>query len=275
MLTRTIDAGPLRYHEAVYLPGQRMEPHSHRTTSLSLVVRGAVEEGVGADERQATSCALVVKPAGTVHRNRFGPGGAWMASVELEEGFEARLPDPTPALERWRWLEGGPAARVALRLLRTADGAPERLRVVLEDALWELLDAVEGDSAVDPASSAPPFWLRRARDRLRCEGASPPRVSELARGAGVHPVSLTRAFRRAYGLSVTEYARRMRVRAAADALASTDEPLARVAFAAGFADQSHLGRVFRHETGLTPAAFRALAAGERGSIRSIQARLDA
>ena len=69
-----------------------------------------------------------------------------------------------------------------------------------------------------------------------------------------------RAFRRAYGVPVTEYARRLRVRAAADRVASTEQPLARIACEAGFADQAHLTRELRRATGLTPGALRRAAA---------------
>jgi len=58
---------------------------------------------------------------------------------------------------------------------------------------------------------------------------------------------------------MSEYRRRVRVREAADLLASTDAPLTHVALAAGFADPSHLCRVFKAETGLTPHAYRLLA----------------
>jgi AraC-like DNA-binding protein len=37
---------------------------------------------------------------------------------------------------------------------------------------------------------------------------------------------------------------------------ATDIPLADLASAAGFADQSHLNRTFKRQIGMTPAAFR-------------------
>jgi transcriptional regulator GlxA family with amidase domain len=52
-----------------------------------------------------------------------------------------------------------------------------------------------------------------------------------------------------------------RVRAAADALAASTTPISQVAYDAGFSDQSHLTRAFGRFAGLTPAAYRSLAAG--------------
>ena len=45
----------------------------------------------------------------------------------------------------------------------------------------------------------------------------------------------------------------------ADRLTATGASLAAVATETGFADQAHLTRVFKRETGLTPAVFRSLA----------------
>jgi AraC family transcriptional regulator len=36
----------------------------------------------------------------------------------------------------------------------------------------------------------------------------------------------------------------------------SDEPLAQIALACGFADQAHLARIFRRETGTAPSAWR-------------------
>jgi AraC family transcriptional regulator len=73
---------------------------------------------------------------------------------------------------------------------------------------------------------------------------------------GVHPVTLARGFRRAYGCSVGAYLRRLRVARAAQRLAETDDALAEIALEAGFADQSHFSNLFRRETGVSPSAFR-------------------
>ena len=255
-----IDAGGLRLVVTDYRPGERMDPHWHEATTLGMVLRGAVEEGVGGREHLATAGGFVVKPAGTVHANRFGPAGARMASIGLRPGFRPWEHGHVRPLEDWRWTEGGPASRALWRLLRTACGEPSCGPRLLADGFWEMMDALEDDGAVPAASTGTPAWLRRIRDRLHEEADGAPRVRDLAEAAGVHPVYLARAFRRAYGMPVTEYARRLRVRGAADRVASTALPLSRVALEAGFADQAHLTRELRRETGLTPGALRRVAA---------------
>jgi AraC-like DNA-binding protein len=49
---------------------------------------------------------------------------------------------------------------------------------------------------------------------------------------------------------------RMRIQAAAEALARTHDSIDRIAFAHGFCDQSAFTQQFRKRTGLTPRQFR-------------------
>ncbi|HEY2898176.1 MAG TPA: helix-turn-helix transcriptional regulator, partial [Gemmatimonadaceae bacterium] len=104
-----------------------------------------------------------------------------------------------------------------------------------------------------------PAWLRRVREALDDRyGARELRIAELSAIAGVDPAHLARTFRAHYGTTPGAYLRETRVRRAADALARTSAPLARIALDAGFADQSHFTRVFRATYGITPRRWRAL-----------------
>jgi AraC family transcriptional regulator len=88
-------------------------------------------------------------------------------------------------------------------------------------------------------------------------GTRTPKFSELATTVGVHPVHLSRAFRAAYGCTPGEYLRRLRIEHAQRLLAESRMPLAQVACAVGYYDQSHFTAVFRRLTGSTPAQYRA------------------
>ena len=99
-------------------------------------------------------------------------------------------------------------------------------------------------------------WLRCALDYIHAHATDSIGLAEVAREAGVHPVYFARAFRAQTGLPVGAYLRKLRVDQAAEKLASTNLSIADIALAAGFSDQSHLTRVFRALTGVTPATYR-------------------
>jgi AraC family transcriptional regulator len=106
--------------------------------------------------------------------------------------------------------------------------------------------------------SAPPPWLRLAREMLRERSADGIAIGDVARECGVHPVHLARTFRRFFACSPGAYLRRCRLARAAALLRESGEGIGAVALRAGFADQSHLTHAFRQAHGVTPAEYRRL-----------------
>jgi len=103
-----------------------------------------------------------------------------------------------------------------------------------------------------------PRWLRECLAILHGEFAKPLTVAAFAARSGVHPVHLGREFRRRHGMTMGEYLQVLRVQQACEQLQRADATLVAVALCAGFADQSHLCRVFKKWVGCSPGLFRAL-----------------
>ena len=82
-------------------------------------------------------------------------------------------------------------------------------------------------------------------------------LDDLAEVAGWSAWYLSRTFREVTGLTIGAYRRRLRIRAALDALTDGD-PLASVAVRTGFADQAHMTRALHREIGTSPAVVRRL-----------------
>jgi AraC family transcriptional regulator len=78
----------------------------------------------------------------------------------------------------------------------------------------------------------------------------------MAEAVGAHPVYLSREFHRHFRCTVGEYVRQLRIELACHKLSGSDEPLALIALAAGFFDQSHFSRTFKLLTGMSPAQYR-------------------
>jgi transcriptional regulator GlxA family with amidase domain len=74
--------------------------------------------------------------------------------------------------------------------------------------------------------------------------------------AGVSMHHFAREFKRSAGVTPHHYLTQKRVERAQEMLAQTDLALSEIAYATGFADQSHLARHFRHMVGTTPREFR-------------------
>jgi AraC family transcriptional regulator len=150
---------------------------------------------------------------------------------------------------------GGRLVWLALKLMR------ETLGVETPDALCveSLLAETVGLTARLPFEERiePPPWMRRVVDKLVAEHCSRLRLDELSAEAGVHPVHLSRVFRRFQKEGIGEYVHRLRARTASAYLMNPEISIADVSFSTGFSDQSHFTRAFRKITGMTPQAFRA------------------
>jgi len=92
-------------------------------------------------------------------------------------------------------------------------------------------------------------FLREHRDRKM-------NVAELAAAVGISERDLHRKVREALGTTPHDLMLRMRIQAAAEALARTHESIERIASTYGFCDQSAFTQQFRKRTGLTPKQFR-------------------
>ncbi|TMH98421.1 MAG: helix-turn-helix domain-containing protein [Betaproteobacteria bacterium] len=81
-------------------------------------------------------------------------------------------------------------------------------------------------------------------------------VQGIARAVGLSSAQLPYLFRREIGMSVKEYATRVRVEIIKRLLAETDDKLDIIAEQLGFCDAPHLSRVFRRICGCPPGEYR-------------------
>lgn len=89
-------------------------------------------------------------------------------------------------------------------------------------------------------------------------------LAELAAVVNVSRFHFTRLFKRSTGFTAISFVERRRIERAQALIAETILPLAEIALATGFADQSHFTRRFHRHVGCTPAVF----ASEQGRRRS-------
>ena len=248
---RASTAGPFSIREIAYAPGLRQPRHAHDYMGITIVLGGTIRENVGPREAVGGALSVVVKPVGVEHANEVGRGGARTLQVAFDPAVVAQL-GATAGLGAWRWSHAGDAAAPLLALARGArhDVGRAELEQLVVDALASLTTPL-------PLREAP-GWLRRVRESLD-DGAEHGSVRALAAEAGVHEVTLSRAFRECFGCTISEYRRRARLAHAARTIAGTRDSLTRAAYEVGYADHAHMCREFRRGTGLTPSQYRDLA----------------
>jgi AraC family transcriptional regulator len=103
-----------------------------------------------------------------------------------------------------------------------------------------------------------PRRLRMVKDYIEENLSNNIALSDLAAVANVSRSHFSRAFRASIGLGAHRYIVRQRIEQAKQLLTQSKMPIAEIALAAGFGNQSHLTTHFRREVGTTPARFRNL-----------------
>lgn len=100
-----------------------------------------------------------------------------------------------------------------------------------------------------------PWQEKRALELLAARLDGGLSVAELAESCELSQSYFIRAFKASFGRTPARWLNEYRV-ACAKELLSGDQPIAEIAISCGFADQSHLTKVFSAVTGETPARFR-------------------
>jgi AraC family transcriptional regulator len=242
----------LRHSSARKLPA-----HSHELPFFALLLEGDYRERYRRQQMDFGPFTVSFRPAGIAHQDEVGPRGVRFFEIELRPSWKERIEDCSGTIATaCDDCAGGELLWLALKLFRETRISAASDGLCVESLLAELVSKVA--SMRQPTARHAPCWLSRVRDKLNAEYCERLTLNELGNEAGVHPVHLSRVFRKYTGEGIGECVHRLRIKAACQRMLAPTNSLAEIAAEAGFADQSHFTRIFRRVTGMSPGAFRAL-----------------
>jgi AraC family transcriptional regulator len=240
--------------EAWFPPGEYLARHTHDRACVPIMVEGSFDLAIGGRVHPCPPAAVAVEPAGESHANRIGDRGAHVVVIQPDPRRADLLHHFAPLLDRPSHRHHAGIAASAAWLTRELDRPDDLASLAAEAAVLEILVVL--GRLVRDAERAPPPWLLRARDLVHARFREPLRMADVARQVDAHPGHLARAFRQHFRMTLGSYVRGLRLEWVAARLLGSEESLASIALAAGFADQSHLTRAFKAYSGLTPQIYR-------------------
>jgi AraC family transcriptional regulator len=252
----SLDAGGLQISSVVFPPGLRVRPHWHERACISVVLEDWRNGSRGKERYRSPAASVQAIPAEAVHEDVFPAEPLPVLLVEAEPEVGETLGAYGVRLEEIQYFCDPGIAALAVRIARELEAPDGVSALTVEGLVLELFALLARRGTAEAGSERTPKWLERARECLHDRFADGLSVADVAAEVRVHPAHLAREFRRRFGVPIGEYARRLRLDAAAARLATTDDPLAAIAFESGFAHQSHFTRAFKRHTGLTPARYR-------------------
>jgi AraC-like DNA-binding protein len=239
--------------------------HWHATHGVGVVERGAQRSASGRGMVEAQAGDLITTNPGEVHDGRpVGGASRRWRMVYFEPGVMAAMAGDASAaidVEITQPVIRDAALSQALRQLFArldAWGAESSMRgidaLACEESLVDVCALL-----VDHHSTSAPLHeaaadVKRVRDRLADELLEPPSLDELATMVGLSKYQVLRRFEKTYGVPPHAWLLQQRAERAR-ALIRHGESLVDAASASGFADQSHMTRVFTRQFGFTPGAW--------------------
>ena len=238
---------------------QAFSRHTHETFGVGVIVRGAQTSLSGRGVVEAGAGDMITVNPGEVHDGApIGEAGrAWRmlyfdpaviagAVHDISQGKMASREFSHPVIQ-----DAGLARRFH-RLFADLTRCVDRTATMRSEE--RLLGLLAGVLTEARAAEAIPKGVGRARDLIDDDPAAPLSLDDLARASGLGRFQVLRGFARVTGLTPHAYIIQRRIDLARR-LMEGGAPLAQAAAASGFADQSHMTRIFVRKYGVTPGAY--------------------
>jgi len=241
--------------------GHAFPRHTHGQFGIGIVDRGAQRSFSGRGTVEAGAGDVITVNPFEVHDGTpIGDAGRAWRMLYLDPGVVADMAtDLHPGhygdaeFDRPVIRDATLAPRVRLLFAQMTMPAAKNDALLREQLLLSILaDALHpANRATGKHGDAAPDAIRLARTRIDDDPAATISLLDLARETGLSRFQVLRGFARVTGLTPHAYQVQRRV-ALARRLIAQGQPLAEVAAACGFADQSHMTRQFVRKYGVSP-----------------------
>ncbi|TBY68926.1 AraC family transcriptional regulator [Rhizobium leguminosarum bv. viciae] len=234
--------------------------HTHEQFGIGLMSAGAQSSLSGRGMVEAEAGDIITVNPNEVHDGApIGEGRSWRIlyfdpaivtglSREISESGVGRSEIPHPVIRN---------AAIAARfetLFRAVTGGRAAEELLRDELLLQLVADVMRERSGTEERPLVPASIRAARDLIDDDPLAAVSLADLSRESGLSRFQVLRGFAKATGLTPHAYLVQARIHIARRLIAQ-GMPLAEAAFASGFADQSHMTRVFVRKYGLSPRLY--------------------
>jgi AraC-like DNA-binding protein/ligand-binding sensor protein len=239
-----------------------MMAQANRTCAACLEVQHRAVEGAKNGPATVTCFAGLCDTAVPIKLGEKTIGFLQTGQVAVEEApSEAKFSGITRQIAEW-------GSQIDLKQLKKAyfnskvlPGSQYAGAVRLLEIFGKHLSLVANQIALSEAEAESPL-VRRARAYIAGHHEDPISLEEVAKAMHVSTFYFCKMFKKATGLTFTDYLGRVRVEKAKILLLNPHLRVNEIAYTVGFQSLSHFNRVFRNLIGESPSHFR-----DKGSLR--------
>lgn len=234
---------------STYLPNDGSDlVHFHENPFLSFVIKGGGTIKAKSLMRERTPGDLIFFYAGEPHQCEAKQFPTRNLHIEVE--FELLKANYlTEALLNTSIKKNPNAKLLMLKIYQEILSKDAMSSLSIKMLLFDLI----GNAQISESNQ--PVWVRQLYELMNDKWNETLALEDLASAAGVHPVTVSKCFRKYFGCTFGEYVRRIRIEKSLSLIRDSDFSLTEIGYECGFYDQSHFTRTFRQLTGFSPKSY--------------------
>lgn len=225
--------------------------HSHENSHITFILQGGNREQRKNKDLEAIPGHVFFYAGGELHRNLNTAHPSRNINVEIGNSFYSRYNLETTSINHTK-LNCANAKFALLKSYSECLINDNLSQGVIHDVLFDFISTTTHikDEKCNPQ------WTRLVRDILNDRWDENITLHELAGLVNVHPVTLSKFFRKYFQCTLGEYVRKLRIEEATMLIRKSQLSLTEIAHQCGFFDQSHFIRVFKQTTGFLPKTYK-------------------
>ena len=214
--------------QTVYPANFKQPRHRHEFASLSFLAAGRLSENHKKKDRVFEPLTLIFHSARKTHAVEYYDRSVHILNIRLHPSFLSRFLSHSKLLDSSSSCRSENIVWLGNRLVKEFSQIDELSALAIEGIVIELLVEISRHISPKPKHRSSP-WLNQAKEFLHDNFSGSIGLEEVAGVVGIHPVHLSRVFRRQFGCTMGEYVRRLRLEFAERQLSSTTLPLCEIA----------------------------------------------
>ncbi len=227
--------------------------HYHQNAYFTYLIRGELYEANKKETYEIKQGDLLFHHWQDPHFNKIKEKYTQGFHIEIEpEWFEKYLLDPSAISGSFLLFD--PILKRELAQIyiesKIKDGCQN---LSIESQLLNIFARLKNLQTTD--SRKPPNWVNQLQERLHDQYLEETTLEELSAELNIHPVHLSRNFKKYFHVNLGEYVRMLRLNHALSLLKAGERSSTAIAYDCGFSDQSHFIRLFKRQFGLTPKSY--------------------
>lgn len=221
--------------------------HSHPYIELIFFLEGKADLEVGGQTLKTTLYDTLVYPAGMLHRDGLSPERTREIICLWVDIPQLVLTQPIILHERRGTLKS--LFQLVYRFGKEEENDPYRIEYALKLLLTEVMfEAFRASGNETRPNAVVPYILEHYTEKITLE--------ELAFLEHISVSYLARRFKETTGMTIISYIHHLRIEKARELLISSSLTASEISYMVGFDSPKYFHRIFKKETGESPAQFR-------------------